>query len=130
MNTAVIGIGSNIDPIANIEKAKAILEKEQRIVRASGMLKTKPVGFADQDDFVNAVFLVETELDKSSFAAYLKGVENRLGRVRTQNKFGPRTIDLDVAVFNGEIMDDDVYTRDYLKRQCIEVLPELAAVLY
>jgi 2-amino-4-hydroxy-6-hydroxymethyldihydropteridine diphosphokinase len=126
MNRAAVSAGSNIDPFSSIKKAKAILEKELRVVAASEMVVTKPIGFADQDDFVNAVFLVETDLDKSSLAAYLKTVEDRLGRVRTPNKFGPRTIDLDVIVYNNEIVNSDVYERDFLKKLLASVLPEIA----
>jgi 2-amino-4-hydroxy-6-hydroxymethyldihydropteridine diphosphokinase len=126
MNGAAVSAGSNIDPFSSIKKAKAILEKELRVVAASEMVVTKPIGFADQDDFVNAVFLVETDLDKSSLAAYLKTVEDRLGRVRTPNKFGPRTIDLDVIVYNNEIVNSDVYERDFLKKLLASVLPEIA----
>jgi 2-amino-4-hydroxy-6-hydroxymethyldihydropteridine diphosphokinase len=129
MNRAVVSAGSNIDPFSNIKKAKAILENDLRVVAASEMVVTKPVGFADQDDFVNAVFLVETDLDKSSLAAYLKTVEDRLGRVRTPNKSGPRPMDLDVIAYNGEIVDSDVYERDFLKKLLVSVLPEIAPVL-
>jgi 2-amino-4-hydroxy-6-hydroxymethyldihydropteridine diphosphokinase len=126
MNRAAVSAGSNIDPFSSLKKAKAILEKELRVVAASEMIVTKPIGFADQDDFVNAVFLVETDLDKSSLAAYLKTVEDRLGRVRTPNKFGPRAIDLDVIVYNNEIVNSDVYERDFLKKLLASVLPEIA----
>jgi 2-amino-4-hydroxy-6-hydroxymethyldihydropteridine diphosphokinase len=130
MNQAAISAGSNINPNVNVKKAKAILEKDLRVVAASELIVTKPIGFTDQADFVNAVFVVETELDQPSLAAYLKTVEDRLGRVRTENKFGPRTIDLDVVVFNNEIVDHDVYERDYLKNLLVSVLPEIAARLH
>jgi 2-amino-4-hydroxy-6-hydroxymethyldihydropteridine diphosphokinase len=125
MNTVIISAGSNIDPFANLDKAKDFLEEELRIIACAKRLTTSPVEFLDQPDFVNTVFLVETDLDAASLVSFLKGVEARLGRVRGPNKSGPRTIDLDIAVFNGEIVDNDVFERVFLKELVLEVAPEL-----
>ncbi len=53
----------------------------------------------------------------------LREIESGLGRVRTGNKNGPRTIDLDILVWNGEVVDDDVYEREFLKTSIRELLP-------
>ena len=122
MNRAVIGAGSNMDPENNIAAAKKILAAEQQLLKFSNFIKTKPIGFKNQPDFLNGAFLIETELDQSALKAYLKEVEDRLGRVRTENKFGPRTIDLDIAVWNGEVVDEDYYTRDFLRKAVEELI--------
>jgi 2-amino-4-hydroxy-6-hydroxymethyldihydropteridine diphosphokinase len=109
MNSAIISAGSNINPEINLKLAREILQKELHVAACAQILRTEPVGFADQPEFINTAFLIHTNFDKTSLAAYLKGVETRLGRVRTVNKFGPRTIDLDIAVFNGTIPDPDVF---------------------
>lgn len=125
MNTAVISAGSNIYPDIHLEKAKAVLQQGLRLTACAKRLTTKPVGFVDQPDFVNTAFLVETDMDQPSLRSFLKKVEARLGRVRTPNRFGPRTIDLDIVVFNGEIIDHDVFERDFLREMTLELMPEL-----
>jgi 2-amino-4-hydroxy-6-hydroxymethyldihydropteridine diphosphokinase len=85
MNTVIIGVGSNIDPEANIARARDLL-------------------------------------DRDAFAAYLRLMEDRLGRVRTANKFGPRTIDLDIVVWNGEIVNADYSERDFVRDAVRELL--------
>lgn len=123
MNTAVVGVGSNIDPERHIALARSILAEEHRLVTESRYETTKPVGYADQPDFVNGALLVATVLDREAFVAYLHGVEDRLGRVRTANRNGPRTIDLDVVVWNGTVVDPDVHTRAFLRDAVSQVAP-------
>ncbi len=121
MNRAVVGVGSNIDPRRHIARAKELLSREQRLLRESAFVTTSPIGFASQPDFVNGAFLIETDLGSRDFTAYLKSVESRLGRVRTENKNGPRTIDLDLIVWNGSIVNDDYHQRDFLRKAVDEV---------
>jgi 2-amino-4-hydroxy-6-hydroxymethyldihydropteridine diphosphokinase len=123
MNTVVLGVGSNIRPRFNISQAKGLLSKEQRFVNESTFVATSPIGFADQPDFVNGAFLVGTEMERADFEKYLKDLESRLGRVRTGNKNGPRTIDLDIIAWNGRIVNDDYYEREFLKKAVVELLP-------
>ena len=122
MNRVVVGIGSNIDPYANIERALGELARSHRVVRRSALRVTAPVGFAEQPDFVNGAVLVETFRDPAAFKADLREIENRLGRVRTANKSGPRTIDLDIVAWNGAVVDDDYYSRDFLRSAVKELV--------
>jgi 2-amino-4-hydroxy-6-hydroxymethyldihydropteridine diphosphokinase len=115
MNRVIIGLGSNILPEENIGKALEELGNIISIIKTTALLRTKPVGIIDQPDFLNGALLAETNLDKESLKVYLKSLEDRLGRDRTLPKSGPRTIDLDIVVWNGEILDEDYYTRDYLR---------------
>lgn len=115
MNTAVVGVGSNIEPEENVEKARVILEEEGLLAASSSFVKTKPIGFMDQPDFLNGAFLIKTEMGKEELAAHLRAVEDKLGRVRTENKFGPRTIDLDIVVWNRQVVDEDYRSRRFLK---------------
>ena len=126
MNIAVISVGSNIDPDANIEKARALLAREHELLGESAFVRTKPVGYSKQPDFVNGAFLVSTALDPKELERDLKEMEKKLGRVKTGIKFGPRAIDLDIIVWNGEVVDRDFYKRDFVKKACCELLPELA----
>jgi 2-amino-4-hydroxy-6-hydroxymethyldihydropteridine diphosphokinase len=115
MNEAIVGVGSNIKPKENVTHSQEILETEQVLVDVSTFIWTKPVGFAAQPDFYNGAYLIATELDLDEFKAYLKDVERRLGRVRTEIKDGPRTMDLDLIMWNGQLMSPDFPELDYVR---------------
>ena len=125
MNTAIIAVGSNIQPEENIRLVKEIIAKEMELLAESTWLWTKPIGFTDQPDFLNGAILVRTELRLEDLKDWLTAIEERLGRVRTKNRYGPRTMDLDIAVWNGRVLDDEVYHRDFLKSAIKELLPDL-----
>ena len=125
MNTAVVGVGSNIDPHRNIKKAEDILSREQKLINRSSFIVTPPIGYEDQDDFLNGAFLVSTKMGFREFISYLKDVETRLGRMKDANKYGPRIIDLDLIVWNNEVVNDDYYTRDFVKKAVHELLPDI-----
>lgn len=120
--TVIIGVGSNIDPLSNIRLAEIELSSKFSFTGKSQFIKTAPLGYKEQDDFFNGAFKIETKLSFDDLSKELKIIESKLGRVRTENKNGPRTIDLDVAVYNGEIVDDDYYKRDFLKKSVDELL--------
>ena len=122
VNTCVVGVGSNIQPEENIREALRILEEEQTLLSVSAMVETEPIGITDQPAFMNGAVKVSTSMKQLEFAAYLKNIEDRLKRDRTQPRFGPRTIDLDVVVWNGKVVDRDYYTRQFLKNAVDEVL--------
>lgn len=122
MNLAIIGIGSNIDAEKNIEQMLEVLGKHVQIVQISTFLKTKPIGITNQPDFTNGAVKVSTKLDRTNLEILLKAIEDQMGRDRSAQKFGPRNIDLDLVVWNGEIIDDDYYTRDFLQKSVAEVI--------
>jgi 2-amino-4-hydroxy-6-hydroxymethyldihydropteridine diphosphokinase len=121
MNSCIIGIGSNIDAEANIFKMLEILETRVKVVQVSTFLKTKPIGIIDQADFTNGAVKIETELNQKNLNILCKGIEDEMGRVRSNPKFGPRCIDLDIAVWNDEVVDQDYYTRDFLQKSVDEL---------
>ena len=120
-NTVIIGIGSNLDADSNIPKMLDILKKYVDVVKVSSMIKTKPIGIENQPDFTNGAVKIMTDLNREDLTVFLKAIEDQLGRDRTVAKFGPRCIDLDIVVWNGEIVDDDYYTRDFLKKSVDEI---------
>ena len=87
----------------------------------SPFIKTKPVGIIKQSDFINGAVKIETRMERDELKIFLKGIEDRLGRDRSAPKFGPRTIDLDIVVWNGKIIDDDYYSREFLRKSVDEV---------
>ena len=115
-HVCIIGIGSNINPAENIANALKILGGGNEIVKLSGLVQTAPVGIPDQPDFLNGAAKVFTDQEMNDFKGYLKDVEDRLGRDRSVPKYGPRTIDLDIVVWDGEIIDEDYYQREFLKK--------------
>ena len=125
MNRAVIGVGSNIEPELNVPRARERIARRHVIVAESPLVETSPIGYVDQPDFTNGALLLETLADRTRLRADLKAIEMMLGREPGENRYGPRTIDLDIVVWNGEIIDRDLYTRDYLREAVLAVLPEL-----
>jgi 2-amino-4-hydroxy-6-hydroxymethyldihydropteridine diphosphokinase len=106
---AWVGLGSNIgDREGTLKRALELLGETDgvRVVRVSSFIETAPVGYTEQDNFINAAAEVETELAPLELLKACQEVENRLGRVRTV-KWGPRTIDLDILLYGGMAMDED-----------------------
>lgn len=95
----VISLGSNIgEPKENLDLAIALLREATEVLKVSSYYVTKPVGYEDQPDFVNAVCIIESELPAIDLLNMLHGIEKAMGRERTI-KWGPRTIDLDIIQY-------------------------------
>jgi 2-amino-4-hydroxy-6-hydroxymethyldihydropteridine diphosphokinase len=102
-----LGIGSNLgDPVQNCREALREISslKNTRVLRRSSLYRTQPVGNASQEWFVNGVLEVRTAFTASHLLKALQWVEQALGRVRTE-KWGPRTIDIDILLFGQEIVE-------------------------
>jgi len=96
---AVIALGSNIgNPKENLDLALALLREATEVEKVSSYYITKPVGYEDQPDFVNAVCIIESELPAIELLKMLNGIEKAMGRERTI-KWGPRIIDLDIIQY-------------------------------
>ena len=121
MNTCIIGIGSNIQAEENIPRSLQILEHDVKVLQVSEMIKTKPIGITDQSDFTNGAVKIETNWSQKELNRYLKHVEDRMGRDRSQLKFGPRCIDLDIMIWNNKVVDPDYYTRNFLRHSAAEL---------
>ena len=105
---AYIGLGSNLgEREAQIRLALDDLARlpETRLVRASSLYDSEPVGDVDQPNSLNAVAELETELTARQLLWNLQLIERRLGRTRTR-RWGPRTIDLDLLLFGPEVIDE------------------------
>ncbi len=104
-NLAYLSLGSNIEPEHNLPAAVAHLSEFGRIKAVSTVWQTTPVGFAQQADFLNAAVLLETKLSAAALRQkVIAQIENKLGRVRTENKNGPRPIDIDIMLFNRDVL--------------------------
>src|SRR5574340_269224 len=123
MNQAIVGVGSNIQPGKYVRLAVELLAGAHRLEARSRFARTRPIGYKPQPDFLNGAVRVGTPMNLRQFRACLRRLETALGRVRGANKYGPRTIDLDVVVWNGRIIDPDFHRRGFLRRAVMEVWP-------
>jgi 2-amino-4-hydroxy-6-hydroxymethyldihydropteridine diphosphokinase len=127
MHRAVIAYGSNIRPDANVPAAEAAVSGAMRLVAASARVRTAPVGNADQPDFTNGAWLVETEMERGALEAWLHGVEAALGRERGADRCAPRTMDLDVVVWDGIVVHGDFAEKEFVRKAVLELLPGIGA---
>lgn len=130
---AYVGLGSNLgDREATLRQALAALGEVPgvRIVAVSSFRETDPVGFLDQPRFLNGAAAVETELSPQELLAALLEVERGLGRIRGGERYGPRTVDLDLLVYGDLALAEDglelPHPRLHERRFALEPLAELA----
>ena len=133
--TAFVGIGSNLgDREANLRSAIELLSAEDgiEVIALSEVRETEPVGPVDQGPFLNGVVQVKTALPPVELLERLLSVESRLGRVRTE-RWGPRTIDLDLLLYGSERVDEPGLTvphpRLHERRFALEPLLDLDPTL-
>ena len=102
--TAYVGLGSNLEqPRQQLTEALSELAGLSgcRLAAHSSLYLSPPMGPADQPDYVNAVASIVTRLSAESLLDALQAIENRHGRVRAGERWGPRTLDLDLLLFGG-----------------------------
>jgi 2-amino-4-hydroxy-6-hydroxymethyldihydropteridine diphosphokinase len=105
---AYVGLGANLgDRAAMLRTAVEQLRAEPgvQVVAVSAVRETEPVGVTDQPRFLNAAAAVETQLSARDLLDRLLALERRLGRTREGQRFGPRTIDLDLLLYGEEQID-------------------------
>ncbi|EKQ52190.1 MULTISPECIES: 2-amino-4-hydroxy-6-hydroxymethyldihydropteridine diphosphokinase [unclassified Clostridium] len=132
---AYIGLGSNMgDKERYLESAISKISKEKNIdlKKQSSFIITKPWGYLEQEDFVNAVIEVETTLEAEELMDLLLKTEEELNRERTI-KWGPRTIDLDIIMYDSVISSDEkvvlphprMHEREFVLKPLNEIAPYL-----
>lgn len=112
MVRAYLSLGSNIgDRRGFLNKAVELLESHNSInvKKCSSFYETEPQGYIDQDDFINCVVLIETELRPFELLKFCQEIEKRLKRKRIL-RWGPRTIDVDILTFDNIIINSDELT--------------------
>lgn len=98
MAKVLLGLGCNMgDCIENMQKAYAVLAKEESILVASSLYKSEPWGVEEQTDFINAIVEIETKKTPNELLSSLQNIEKILGRNREQEeRWGPRSMDIDI----------------------------------
>jgi 2-amino-4-hydroxy-6-hydroxymethyldihydropteridine diphosphokinase len=105
---AFIGLGSNLgDPIAQLRRACSALYQlpRSRWLASSPYYRSAPMGPVPQPEYVNAVAMIETELDPESLLDNLLHIERSQGRVRNGVRWGPRTLDLDLLIYGDRVIN-------------------------
>ncbi len=134
---AYVGIGSNLgDREATIARALELLDDPPalRLVRVATLRETAPVGNVDQPPFLNSVAALRTTLGPRELLDRLLAIEQALGRVRTGERWGPRTLDLDLLLYGDAVIDEPglavPHPRLHERRFVLEPLHELAPDLH
>lgn len=134
MSRVYIGIGSNIDPERNILEAVRQLQCSLHLTSVSTFYLTEPECYPDQPKFINGVVSAETDLSPEDLKFnVLRCIEHRLGRQCGDNKYAPRTIDLDILLYgqlivqsdNLVIPDPDISNRPFYAIPLCELEPDL-----
>ena len=133
---AYIGLGSNLsEPFKQVQAAINEIKKLEKclVIKVSSLYLSKPMGPQDQDDYINAVLALETTLDPIELLDALQTIENKAGRVRKENRWGARILDLDIILFGNEIINSERLTVPHygMKKREFVLLPlaEIAADL-
>ncbi|MDI3519787.1 MAG: 2-amino-4-hydroxy-6-hydroxymethyldihydropteridine diphosphokinase [Caldanaerobacter sp.] len=112
MTEVYLSLGSNLgDREKYLKEAVKRLKSNKNIVlkKLSPIYETKPVGYLEQDNFLNAAILIETDLTPYELLDVTTSIEAELKRKRTI-KWGPRTIDIDILLYDGLILNDEKLT--------------------
>ncbi|QMR76722.1 2-amino-4-hydroxy-6-hydroxymethyldihydropteridine diphosphokinase [Enterobacter sp. RHBSTW-00175] len=136
MTLAYIAIGSNLaSPLEQVNAAVQALGEipESRIIAVSSFYRTPPLGPQDQPDYLNAAVVLETALAAETLLDKTQRIELQQGRVRKAERWGPRTLDLDIMLFGHDVITTerltvphyDMKNRGFMLWPLFEVAPDL-----
>jgi len=124
MNNALISLGSNIEPEKNLVQAVSMLRNEFDFLKLSSVIETAPEG-ASGPNFLNAVAGFQTILTEEQLKIeVLRKIESNLGRIRTRDKNAPRSIDMDIVIFNDNVINANIWDQIYIASPLSELLPD------
>ena len=125
MHRVCIVIGSNIDAEANPRRAIETLRTLGKVIAISSTWETPAEG-SPGPDFLDTAVLLETPYDVETLKwQHLRRIENDFGRVRSADKNAPRTIDLDIIIYDDQFIASDLFEKAYLALPVSELLPDL-----
>lgn len=136
MTPVYIALGSNLaSPLTQVNAAIAALGTipDSRVVAVSSFYRTPPLGPQDQPDYLNAAVVLETSLAPEALLDHTQRIELDQGRVRKAERWGPRTLDLDIMLFGSETIATprltvphyDMKNRGFMLWPLFEIAPEL-----
>ena len=113
MTTVYIAVGSNLsDPVAQANNAINALKQlpKSEFIRSSLLYTSTPMGPQDQPDYINAVVKIQTQLTPTQLLNCTQAIELEQGRVRKDDRWGPRTLDLDFILYGHEVINSERLT--------------------
>nr|WP_298173567.1 2-amino-4-hydroxy-6-hydroxymethyldihydropteridine diphosphokinase [uncultured Pseudomonas sp.] len=136
MERVYIGLGSNLaEPAQQLRSALAALAAlpHTKLLASSSLYASDPLGPADQPRYVNAVAMLDSALQPHALLDTLQRIEQEQGRTRKAERWGPRTLDLDILLFGNRILDDarlqvphyHMHARPFVLYPLAELTPEL-----
>lgn len=136
MTLAYIAIGSNLaSPLEQVNAAVQALGEipQSHVVAVSSFYRTPPLGPQDQPDYLNAAVVLDTALQAEALLDHTQRIELQQGRVRKAERWGPRTLDLDMMLFGDQVIDTerltiphyDMKNRGFMLWPLFDVAPEL-----
>jgi 2-amino-4-hydroxy-6-hydroxymethyldihydropteridine diphosphokinase len=118
-------LGSNIDPEHYLPLAIEMLRELVRVEKISSVWESPAVGFSGPN-FLNLAIQVRSDLQPDALKhLILRNIEANLGRQRTKDKNAPRTIDIDIVIVDGKVVDDQVWKHAHLAIPLAELIPEI-----
>lgn len=125
MHQVQLLIGSNIDPQQNIQAALKILESIHPFKACSRIWKTLAYGSAGPD-FLNIAVSIETPLSMKEYKrSVISSIETTLQRQRFSDKNAPRTIDIDIIIFDGQVVDSGLWKKFFIIVPLADLLPKM-----
>lgn len=135
-NTAYIGLGANLnDPQKQLITAIESIGRlpQTQLISQSSFYLSKPMGPQDQGDYINAVIKIHSNFSPIALLDQLQQIELAQGRIRKDERWGPRTLDLDILLFNNEQIDSPRLTvphygmkeRNFVLLPLSEIAPDL-----
>ncbi len=136
MITAYIAVGSNLaDPVNQAQRAIAALKQlpQSQWIAASSLYSSTPMGPQNQPDYINAVVAISTNLTPLALLDCTQAIEQEQGRVRKDERWGPRTLDLDILLYGDQVIDSPRLTvphygmkqREFVLYPLAEIAPSL-----
>lgn len=123
-HVAYLSLGSNIQPEDHLVSAIKLLRQHGKITRLSSAWESESVG-AEGPNYLNACITFVTPLGQDALKqGVLLPLEMRLGRQRSNNKFAPRTIDIDIVIFDEQSCDDKYWEQAFVVIPLAEIYPE------
>ena len=123
MHQAYLSLGSNIQPEINLPKAIHLLRETGKILAVSSAWESEAVG-SDGPNFLNACVSLSTALSYSELKdQVIHPIEAKLGRIRTEDKYAPRTIDIDIILFDNQLCNEKFWNQAFVMIPLAEIYP-------
>jgi len=121
---AYLNLGSNIQPEANLPKAVELLSEFGEVLQISHVWESEPVGTTG-NNYLNVCVKFKTSLEQSDVKGkIIRPIENQLGRKRGEDKFAPRSMDIDIILFDNVSINADVWELAFVVVPLAEIYPE------